>query len=475
VTAPSPLAAPIPAGTPVVLHSSARFYGRELVAGGAPWGLLRLPGASRTVVDRWRHGDVVRPGEELFARTLVQRGLLEVHYSPVEEIDDVDVVIPVRDGLEGLARLLMELDGLPVTIVDDGSLEPERVTTLAAARGARVVRHDVSGGPGASRNSGMRATARPFVLFVDADVVLGGVDDAIAALRATLRDPTVGAVAPRVRGPAGDPARDHFEHLFGALDLGPRSGLVHSGGPVPYVPSACLMVRREASGEGFDPTLRVGEDVDFVWHLLDEGWLVRYLADVTVFHAARPSWPAWWHQRVGYGRSSGELARRHGTRMSPLRADRWTLAAWAGVVARAPWLSARAIAVVRASLERRLEGSTENSGEVAGALVTRSILLSGGPLARALVRTYGPLLLVAALHPRLRRRALAVWAIGTAYRFRTALPRPSDVGLGVADDLAYALGVASGAWRARSLASLTPAVTASTISWREVLGARPSA
>jgi hypothetical protein len=129
--------------------------------------------------------------------------------------------------------------------------------------------------------------------------------------------------------------------------------------------------------------------------------------------------------------------------------------------------------VVRDSLESRLKTTTEHPRDVAGALVARSMGLSGGPMARALVRTYGPALLVAALHPRLRSRALGVWAVGSAFRYRSTRPRPTDVALGVADDLAYAVGVAVGAWRARSLTSLTPALNPSTITWRQMIGARP--
>ncbi len=473
VTAPSPLVAPIPVGTPVALDPAAHFYGPDLIAGGVPWALLRLPGASRGVVDRWRRGDVVRPGEELFARTLVQRGLLEARYPVVRATDDVDVVIPVRNDLRGLNLLLRDVETLNVTVVDDGSTDPERVAALVNAHGARLNRHEESRGPSAARNAGMRDTTGPFVLFVDADVVLGNAIDLLTRLRAEFADPTVAAVAPRIRGVVGESARDRFEHDFGALDLGSRSTLVGTGGPVPYVPSACLMVRRVAFGEGFEPDMRVGEDVDFVWRLLDQGWLVRYLADVTVFHPARSTWPAWVGQRVRYGQSSAELTRRHGARAAPLRADRWTLLAWAGVVARAPWLTARALSAVRDTLERRLETSTERPREVAGALVARSMLLSGGPMARAIVRTYGPALLVAALHPRMRSRALAVWAVGSAFRYRSTRPRPTDVALGVADDLAYALGVAVGAWRAHSLASLTPRLNPSTITWRQMIGARP--
>ncbi len=284
----------------------------------------------------------------------------------------------------------------------------------------------------------------------------------------------VGAAAPRVTGAAGDSPRERFERSFGPLDLGGRAALVHPLGPVPYVPSACLMVRRDAVNDGFDETMPVGEDVDFVWRLVDDGWLVRYVTDVTVTHPARATWGAWWRQRVAYGRSSGELAVRHGARMAPLRSDRWTLTAWSALLVGAPWLSARALVAVRNSLERRLRGSTDDARGVANALIARNVARAGGPLARALTRTYGPLLWAAALHPRLRRRALVVLALGTAWRFRGARARPIDVPIAVADDLAYATGVVQGSWRSRTLRNLIPAITPSSVSWRDALRAGSS-
>ncbi|MFI5036267.1 MAG: mycofactocin biosynthesis glycosyltransferase MftF [Acidimicrobiales bacterium] len=468
----SPLVAPIPAGTAVALHPSVRFFGDDLVAGGSPWRLLRLPGASRSVLARWRRGDVVRPGEERLARTLILQGLLVAPRAPISDVDNVDVVIPVHNDADALGHLLDRLADCHVTVVDDGSVDPRRLAALAAAHGATLVRHDATRGPGAARNSGLRATERPFVWFVDCDVILDDALGVLGHLRSALEDPVVAASGPRVRGTPGASARERFEHSFGALDLGGEGGPVRPGGIVPYLPSACLLVRRDAMGDGFDPTLDVGEDVDLVWRLVDRGWLVLYLPHVVVTHPARPTWTRWWRQRVAYGRSSGELARRHGDRLAPLRADRWTLVTWAGLVARAPWLSARTVATLRASVERRLAASAEDPRAVANALVATTVLRAGGPLARATTRTYGPLLWLAALHPRLRPRALAVLAVGTAWRFRGRRPQPSDVVLAVADDLAYAIGVAAGAWRARTWRSLMPAVTASTVTWRDVLGAR---
>ncbi|MGH9019472.1 MAG: hypothetical protein ACRDV0_00405, partial [Acidimicrobiales bacterium] len=136
----------------------------------------------------------------------------------------------------------------------------------------------------------------------------------------------------------------------------------------------------------------------------------------------------------------------------------------------APWLLARVAAASRRVTAERLATASSDQLGLATTLVRRGLLRAAGPLARSTVRAYGPALVVAALHPRLRRRALVVLALGTAWRFRDQRPRPADVALSLVDDLAYGVGVAEGAWRHRSLASLTPRVVASSLTWRDVLG-----
>jgi hypothetical protein len=229
-------------------------------------------------------------------------------------------------------------------------------------------------------------------------------------------------------------------------------------------------VRRSAFGDGFDESLRVGEDVDLVWRLHDQGWLVRYCADVVVEHRARGTWRNWWDQRVSYGVSTAELARRHGQRLAPLRCDVWTAVAWASVLLSRPTIGARIVSVARRSLRARLQDSTDDADHVSSEVVTKGMVRAGGPLARGVVRTYGPLVLLAALHPKLRRRALALFAVGTAWRWRHTRLHASDVPLAVADDLAYSTGVFRGAWRTKSLTTLTPNITRSSLSVRALLG-----
>ena len=470
--APAPIEAPIASGTPVVLDEGATLLERSFITGGAPWRLLRLSSASHAVAQRWRDGGHVGVGEERLARTFVDQGLLHPRGTGLLDPDDVDVVIPVHDDEAALRTLLTGLDDLHVTIVDDASSRPRDVETIARGAGAQFVRLEHNVGPGAARNAGAGATSRPFLWFLDADLVLDNATDVLARLASSMSDPLVGACAPRIRGGAGTGARSRFERSVSPLDMGERTALVVPLSAVSYVPSACLLVRRDAFAAGFDETLRIGEDVDFVWGLHDRGWLVRYHAPVVVTHPARTTWPAWWRQRVGYGTSAAALARRHPTRMAPLRVDRWTLAAWTAVLAGRPAIALRIGRAARTQVSQRVATHAERPRDVANAVLMRTMVRSGAPLARALVRTFSAAVLLTALHPRLRRRMLVIWVVGTFARWRSARVHPSDVVLGAGDDLAYGLGVVGGAWRERSLTALTPRIGPSTMTWRDVL--RPS-
>lgn len=471
--APSPVDAPIVIGTRVTLDTDAKFLDRDLLAGGSPWRLLHLPGGSRTVAERWVSGGLVGAGEGRFARTLVQQGLLHPQFAIALQVDDIDVVVPVRDDVASLRALLTQLRGLHLTVVDDGSLHPGLVSECASQFDVTLVVLEENVGPAGARNAGAKATSRPLIWFVDVDVTIDNALDVLGRLSAQFEDPLLGAIAPRIRGGAGTSLRDNFEQRFSPLDMGTRSGLVVSNGPVSYVPSACLLVRRSALGGGFDEGLRVGEDVDLVWRLSDQGWLVRYVADLVVVHRARGTWRNWWSQRVSYGESTSELAKRHGSRLAPVRSDIWTFIAWSSVLAGKPMIGARIVRVARGALRSRLAASTDDADHVASEVVTKGMVRAGAPLARAIVRTFGPLVLIAALHPKLRRRALFIFVVGTLWRWRRSEFHASDVPLALADDLAYSSGVAKGAWRTKSLKAVTPRISKSSLSVLELLGLKP--
>ena len=105
----------------------------------------------------------------------------------------------------------------------------------------------------------------------------------------------VGAVAPRVRPVTGPSAAGRYLAARAPVDLGPRKARVAPLTRLSYVPTAALLVRRDAVGRGFDPALRYGEDVDLIWRMVDAGWRV----------AVRPG-------RGGPPRRAGPLARGAG-------------------------------------------------------------------------------------------------------------------------------------------------------------------
>ena len=325
-------------------------------------------------------------------------------------------------------------------------------------------------GPASARNRGLAVATRPFICFLDVDVSLDDPDGVLRTLLAHFHDPLVAAVAPRVLGAGGAGARAQFETRHGPLDMGPSSSLVAPRGRVSYVPSACLVTRRDALGNGFNESLRTGEDVDLVWRLHDRGWLVRYDASCVVHHDTRTSWTSWLHQRYGYGKSASQLAREHPDRLEPVRVDAWTLAAWSALVAQRPRAAMAVVSLARKALQDQLPDNLEDPGTVANAIALRGIATAGGPLARSIVRTYGPVLLLAAVHPVLRKPALGIFALGTAWRWQHRPPvRPMDVPLAVADDAAYAAGVWRGALSTRSLRAVTPRITGSTAGLRSLL------
>jgi mycofactocin glycosyltransferase len=459
-------AVPVPAGTALRGDPSLEWVTDTLVSGGSPWRLVRLTERGAGVLSGWLEGDAVTsdPAAGALARRLVDAGL--VHPSRVSRrvrTGEVELVIPVRDDVEGLEVVLRIASRTPevrVIVVDDGSADAASVARVAAAHDAVVVRHEVPLGPAAARNAGARGGASPLVAFVDVDA--RPEPDWLEGLVAYFDDPAVGAVAPRVRGPEGPTLKERFETAASPLDLGDQPGVVRPGASVPYVPAAALVVRRAALGEGFDAAFRTGEDVDLVWRLVAAGWQVRYEPSVVVTHAARATWLGWLAQRFAYGLSAAPLEARHGDAAAPLRADPRVLATLGLVLSGRPRAAAGLLSWSAASLARQLEGVTVRGGSDAAArqLAARGTALAAPGLARSTFRTYGPLLVVAAIAlPPVRRPIATLTVAATAVRWWRAgrpTPRAAFAALSLVDDLVYGAGVLAGAARARRLGALRP-------------------
>ena len=405
----------------------------RLVVGRRPARVLHLTAAGGQCVSAWRDRAPVgdSPGERALAARLVDAELAHpVHAATPFTAADVAVVVPARDRAGALAECLRAIGPVAeIVVVDDGSDDPGAIA--AAARGARLVRLDRRFGPAVARNAGLAATGAPLVAFVDSDARPR--DGWLEPLLAQFADRRVGAVAPRIAVPAaGHAALDAYERARSPLDLGDRPAIVGPGRRVQFVPATALVVRRDAIGHGFDPSLRFGEDVDLVWRLREAGWTVRYEPSARVEHPRRQSAPAWLRQRFEYGSAAAPLAIRHPGELSHLQLP-------ASVPALPP------------HLRREL-----------APFVARAELRTARQVLDAAWRAYSPLLLAAAVASRRARRLAAIsLAISVGADWLERRPRLDPVRYGalrVADDLAYAAGVWRGCIRARNAGPLMPRV-----------------
>ena len=432
----------------LLVDASVRRIGDGLLLGGSPLRLVRLGQRGAQIFDRWAAGGALAPGEQALAGRLVEAGL--VHPRPPKGLgpQDVAVVAPVKDEASGARRLLAATRGVRERIgVDDGSARP-----LAEA----AVRHDRPAGPAAARNAGWRRVDTDLVAFVDADVEPdpGWLDPVLAQFA----DPAVAAVAPRIRSRSGRSRLHRYEQDRSSLDLGDRPAPVRPMSRVSYVPSAALVVRREALRAlgGFDERMRFGEDVDLVWRLLDAGWSVRYEPQSQVRHDPRPGVRRWLRQRFEYGTAAAPLAKRHPGRLSCARLSRWSALAWGLVAGGRPVAALGVAAVTTALFPRQLRSSGVPAAE-AVRLAGWGHLGAARLLADATRRAWWPAAVLAALLSRRARRV--VLAVLLPCLAESAGRGPSWPLLRVLDDLAYGAGVWTGCWRERSLDPLRPQFT----------------
>ena len=191
--------APIPGDVAGRGPAATEFYGDDLVGGGSPWRLLRLAGPARaragTLAPRRRR----RRRRGAPRADPRQPGPAHAHLPGARRpVDDVDVVVPVRDAAEYLAAPAGDLERPRGRRGRRRLGGPGRVAALCAAHGARLVRHDAQPRPGAARNSGMRRRPREFIWFLDADVIIADAASDGAHACAPPRRP-----AGRRRRPAG--------------------------------------------------------------------------------------------------------------------------------------------------------------------------------------------------------------------------------------------------------------------------------
>jgi mycofactocin system glycosyltransferase len=461
------------AGMRVTADSSLQRRERgNVLIGGSPLRVVRVSDTGARLVDRLLDGEAVPQGAgaERLVRRLLDGGLMQPAPSAGPfTTNDVTVVVPVRGHLEpGLFDAIGPVRR--VLIVDDAGSEPVSAPARnSAGSPIECIRRTTQGGPAAARNTGLAEVDTALVAFVDADCIPA--DDWLEPLLAQFADPVVAAVAPRIVAAEPVGAPDHpllarYERVRASLDRGPQPGRVRARPRVTYVPSAALVCRVDVARSiaGFDGSMRVGEDVDFVWRLDEAGHTVRYAPASSVAHRHRTTPWAWGRRRFDYGTSAGPLARRHPGALVPLEASGWSVAAWTLAGMGHPLAAGAVVGATAGMLSKELDG-LDHPLPVAAQLAGRGHLGAGRLLAQSLVRPWWPVtVLVYFLVPWRRLRLLLLGAslapaVIEWIRERPDLDPVPYVALRLVDDVAYSTGVWVGSARARTLEPLLPDLT----------------
>jgi mycofactocin glycosyltransferase len=471
-----PPTAPMPIGFGIELDPWAKQLTPELWFGGSPVRIARLTPAGQAAWRDLQAGRVTSKAAGVLARYFTDTGLAHPVPPVPSTKPDVTVIVPARDRTGLLERCLAALgDRHPVIVVDDGSCDHEAVALVAGRHGAKLIRREVNGGPAAARNTGLAAVTSDLVAFVDSDCEPPAAW--ITRLAGHFADPLVAAVAPRITGRADGTWAGRYTEANGALDLGGRPGRVRPKTAISYVPTAAVLVRREAllsvarDSVVFDETMHVGEDVDLIWRLHEADWRIRYDPAVPVVHNEPASWQELLARRYRYGTSAAVLAQRHPGDIVHLALQPWPAATVAALLAGRPLAAAAAFGGGWASLGYRLRRAEVPRAGLTRATVTATRQTWLG-LGRYSTQLAAPVLIAAIAArggPRWVRRAgvaslllgppLTAWAQGS----RTLDPVRFTIGR-IADDIAYGAGVWSGCLARRTLHPLRP-----VFAWRSLL------
>jgi mycofactocin glycosyltransferase len=238
----------------------------------------------------------------------------------------VSIVIPSYNRTKELERCIRSLfildyptDCLEIIVVDDASNDEtsmmlQHLQQEASTYGLtiRTLYHEKQLGAGMSRNTGTEVARYDLIAYIDSDCVAS--PEWLKELIPAFQDAKIGAVGGMIRAYDRKALLGRYEDVRSSLHMATYSQRVSLKGPLTYLPTANLVVRRTVwlKLAGFAP-MTFGEDVDFCRRLLLSDSNILYIAKGVVYHDYRTKLEDFLNIHVAYASTEAVLLKRHPT------------------------------------------------------------------------------------------------------------------------------------------------------------------
>ena len=223
----------------------------------------------------------------------------------------VSVVVPVKDGGEGIEALVRSLqaldyprDRIEVLIVDNRSTDgtADRVAGL----GAVVLRADAVASSYHARNVGWRAASGEWIAFTDADCVAPA--EWLRGLLATPIPANTGALLGEVAALELETTVQRLTERFGIM----KHAVTMPHKRLPCFSTANVAIRRDVLEKlgGFREDVRYFADMEISWRMqIELGLRLVFRPEAAIRHRHRRTWRALWRQGVQHGRGVAFMKR----------------------------------------------------------------------------------------------------------------------------------------------------------------------
>jgi len=241
-----------------------------------------------------------------------------------EEYPSVSIVIPsynrareLERCIRSLLKLTYPLHLLEIVVIDDASTDEtcEILCGLTSELSShelslRIMRHEQQRGVAIARNTGTQAASHDIIAYIDSDCVAS--PDWLNDLIPYLQDTRIAMIGGETRAYDCTTTTGRYEDVRSSLYMGSRIQQVRPEGPLTYLPTANLLIRKSAWQQlhGFEP-LTQGEDVDFCRRLLATEARILYVPHGTVYHDYRTQLRTFLGIRAAYATAEAALLKRH--------------------------------------------------------------------------------------------------------------------------------------------------------------------